>query len=225
MKTDTILNRAFRKLFGDPLVRESLIVAENEYYIKRIVNLNAVNRHLEAGNWFAELIEVLLSYWKKDPQNPLYLHLLSMAAKDTGFANRCASIIQLAISKISGKNMDFTQVFLDLGMLYRVSGKTSAEELDCYIKSVNSVPPENGCFAATRKLKSEACYRAYIIAKEIGLAEQANYYFKKAELLSDGIKLQYDFASKVFYSDDLGLMTPELIARVNSRIEGFDVLG
>jgi hypothetical protein len=224
MNTTSILNRAFRKLIRDPLVKESLIVAEGESYTTKIQNLVYVERYPEACDLFDELTKTMFDYWKKEPQNPLYLHLLSKAAMKTKLTSNGITIIEWTISNISDKAMDFTQMFIDLGLLCRLSERPPQEELDCYIKSINSLPPENGIFASTRKLKSEAFYRAYKLSKEIGLTSDANYYLKKANELSDGIKLQYDFTTRDYYADDYGFMTPEISNRITSAITNIDTL-
>lgn len=224
MSLQNILQAARMRLFSDPFAKEMMISQMCEVAIKRITNLRAVDRSDEARKVALETSEELVKYWKSDIQNPTYIHAIALLYIKTEDFDYGVKIIKAFTETISCNTIDLTTCYLDLGKLYSLLGGFPMEELECYIQAFKSVGPTNGKFPATRKDKAECCYCIFKLAEWLQQEEIASWYRLKCENLTDGVKLNYEFAANDFFEDRRDEPTPEVVARVNALLKGYDIL-
>jgi hypothetical protein len=186
--------------------------------------LRTVDRSDEARKVALETADELVKYWKSDVQNPVYIHAIALLYMKTDDFDCGVKIIKAFTEKLSGNTIDLTTCYLDLGRLYSLLGGFPMEELECYVQAYKSVGPPKGKFPATRKDKAECCYCIFKLAEWLQQDKIASWYRLKCENLTDGVKLHYDFAANDFFADRRDQPTPEVVARVNALLKGYDIL-
>lgn len=224
MSLQNILHNARMRLLSDPFAKEMMISQMCKVAIKRITNLRTVERSDEARKIVLETSDELIKYWKSDVQNPIYIHAIALLYIETEDFDYGVKIIKVFTETLSCDTIDLTTCYLDLGRLYSLLGGFPMEELECYVQAYKSVGPPNGKFPATRKDKAKCCYCIFKLAEWLQQDEIASLYRLKCESLVDGVKLNYEFAANDFFADRRDEPTPEVVARVNTLLKGYDIL-